>query len=86
MKHYLIAGPQKTENLSRAAATGKVMSHYHVISKIGEHLQRTNLRFHNLLVLYKYKMQKKTSYVPNVRVNSDRNRTNFKQEELPLRA
>ena len=59
MKHDLIAGSRKTENLSRAAATGKVLSPYNVISKIAQHLQGTNLRFNNILVLHKYKRQKK---------------------------
>ena len=59
MKHDLITGWRKTENLSRAAATGKVLSNYDVISKIGQHLQGTNLRFNNLLVLNKCKRQKK---------------------------
>ena len=76
IKHDLIAGSRKTENLSSAAATGIVLSPYNVISKIAQHFQGTNLRFNNLLlVLHKYKMQKKTSYVPGVRVNIHRNRT-----------
>ena len=43
MKHDQIAESRKTENLSRAAATGKVLSHYDVISKIAQHLQGANL-------------------------------------------
>ena len=58
MKYYVIAGLRKTENLSRAAATRKELSHYDVISKIAQHLQGTNLRFNNIFVLHKYKMQK----------------------------
>ena len=75
MKHDLIVGPRKMENLSRAAATGKVLSHYDVISKIVQHLQGRNLSFNNLFVLYIYKMQKKTSYVPDVRANLHRSQT-----------
>ena len=59
MIYYLIVGLRKTEKLSRAAATGKVQSHYDVISKIAEHLQGTILRFNNLLVLYKNELKKK---------------------------
>ena len=44
-------------NLSRAAATGKVLSPYN-ISKIAQHLQGINLRFNNIFVLHKYKMEK----------------------------
>ena len=47
------------ENFSRATTTGKVLSHYDVISKIAENLQGENLRFHCLLDLYNWKMQKK---------------------------
>ena len=43
MKHDQTAESRKTEHLSRAAATGKVLSHYDVISKIVPHLQGTNL-------------------------------------------
>ena len=43
MKHDLIAESQKTENLSRAEATGKVLSHYDVISKIAQYLQGAKL-------------------------------------------
>ena len=57
MKHDLIAGSRKTENLSRAAATRKVLSSYN-ISKIAQHLQGINLRFNNIFVLHKYKMEK----------------------------
>ena len=43
MKHDLISESRKAENLSRAAATGKVPSHDDVISKIAYHLQDANL-------------------------------------------
>ena len=39
MKHDLIAESRNSENFSRAAATGKVLSHYDVRSKIAQHLQ-----------------------------------------------
>ena len=53
MKHDRIVGSGKTVSLSRAATTGKLLNHYDVISKIAQHLLRANLRFHNLLDLYK---------------------------------
>ena len=53
MKHDRIEGSRKTENLTRAASTGKVLSHYDVISKIAQHLQGANSHFHILLDLYK---------------------------------
>ena len=39
----LIAESRKLENLSRAAATGKMLSHYDVLSKIAQHSQGANL-------------------------------------------
>ena len=71
-------GSLKTANFSRAAVTGKMLSHYDVISKIVQHLKGANLRFHTILDFYKWKRQKKTSYVPDVRVSLRSNRTNKK--------
>ena len=39
MKHDQIEGSRKTGNLSRAAAIGKLRSHYDVISKIAQRMQ-----------------------------------------------
>ena len=43
MKHYQNAESQKTENLSRAEATGKDLRYYDVIWKIAQHLHGANL-------------------------------------------
>ena len=59
MKHDRIAGSRKTANLSRAAETGKLLSHYDVISKKFHHLNWKILRFQYLLDLQKYRIQKK---------------------------
>ena len=50
MKHDLIAESRKPENLSCAAATGKVLSHYDVLSKVAQHLQGASLPSGNHLI------------------------------------
>ena len=57
MKHDRISGTRKIANLSRVAATGKVLSQYDFISKVAQQLHEANLRFNNIIDFFKQEMK-----------------------------
>ena len=75
MKHYRIVGSQITTNLSRAVATGKVLTHYDVISKFVQHLHGEFYVFTINQTYTNGKQKTKFYCVFDVRVHSRRNQT-----------
>ena len=63
MKHDRLVDSGKEANLSRAAVTEKILSHYDVVSKISLNLHGANVFFLILLDFYKCTMQKKKNFI-----------------------